>query len=47
LGEIESGHGKIIYHTNVRWLGSGSLLQQFFLFIEGDKIVHGKEEQKK
>jgi hypothetical protein len=46
LGEVEIEHGEIIYHTNVRWLSRGSVLQQSFLIIEGDPIIHGKEEQK-
>jgi hypothetical protein len=46
LGEIESEHGEIIYHTNLRWLSCGSLLQRFFLFVEEIKLFMEKKNKR-
>jgi hypothetical protein len=43
LEEIESEYGEIIYPPDVMWLISGSGLKEFFLFVELDQIIHGKE----
>jgi hypothetical protein len=44
LGEIESEHGEIIYHTNVRWSSRGSLLQLLFMEKKNKRIEELDDE---
>jgi hypothetical protein len=45
LGEIESEHGEIIYHTNVRWLSHGSVSQWFFDLLKEIKLFMEKKKR--
>ena len=46
LEEVESEYGEIIYPSKVKWLISGSVLEESFWFVKLDQIIHGKEGQK-
>jgi hypothetical protein len=46
LGEIESEHGEIIYHANVRWLNRGSVLQRFFDLLKEIKLFVEKNNKR-
>jgi hypothetical protein len=42
LEEVENEYGEIIYHTNVRWLGRGSVLKRYFDLLNEIKFMEKK-----